>query len=159
MSRILICYWIRLRLVIVGFMLLLWLLRIIGIGVTYHVYGSIEGNDGTCSASFLMWDRKCIQLIGKTASTLNEVMVQSSEDLSYPNDIEALVDRKILFKVQVKQQNIEQRSDIFTVMRLTADDSLISKYVIFPNVESQGSDMFLKSDKNGNEEELNVLHL
>ncbi|KAL2517065.1 Nucleic acid-binding [Abeliophyllum distichum] len=95
--------------------------------------------DGTGSASLLMWDRECIQLIGKNASDLKDEMVKNSADLGYPSDIEALVDRKILFKIQIKLQNIKEYNDVFTVMRLTVDDDLISKHVTIPCFESQDS--------------------
>ncbi|KAL2521197.1 replication protein A 70 kDa DNA-binding subunit A-like [Forsythia ovata] len=53
-------------------------------------------------------------------------------DVGYPSEIEALVDRKILFKIQIKLQNVKEHNDVFTVMRLTVDDNLIAKHVTIP---------------------------
>ncbi|KAM7486349.1 hypothetical protein LguiA_002358 [Lonicera macranthoides] len=85
--------------------------------------------DGTCS-SFLLWDRECFQLIGKTASNLRENFVKAV-------DIGAQDEKKMLFKVQVKLQNVSEHNEVFTVIRLTDNDEFISKYASRRCVEYQ----------------------
>ncbi|KAL2521209.1 Uncharacterized protein Fot_25132 [Forsythia ovata] len=58
--------------------------------------------------------------------------LEISADVGSLSEIEAQVDRKILFKIQIKLQNVKEHNDVFTVMRLTVDDNLIAKHVIVP---------------------------
>ncbi|KAL2503797.1 Uncharacterized protein Adt_19418 [Abeliophyllum distichum] len=75
--------------------------------------------DGTGNTSFLLWDRECTELIGKNASALlDEITTKSGID-SIPAEIEALVDREVLFKVQVRDQNINFPKAAYTVTRVT----------------------------------------
>ena len=47
----------------------------------------------------------------------------------FPIEIESLIRKKVLFKVQVKSENIRMRSDVFTVMWLTEDPNVIARHV------------------------------
>ena len=55
---------------------------------------------------------------------------QTSVNGSYPVEIDTLVERKVLFKVQINTQNISEHNEVYTVMRLTDNNELISKYVL-----------------------------
>ncbi|KAL2531128.1 Replication protein A 70 kDa DNA-binding subunit [Abeliophyllum distichum] len=94
--------------------------------------------DGTGSASFLLWDRECFQLLGKTASELRDNL----------DEAKTLVERKILFKVQIKSQNINEHDDLYTVMRLTDKNDLISKYGSRYSNENQESDVQSRLEQN-----------
>ncbi|KAL2482803.1 Uncharacterized protein Fot_44247 [Forsythia ovata] len=47
-------------------------------------------------------------------------------------------------------ENLDRHNDVFTVMRLTDDNNIISKYVD-SNVENQESDLLSKIEKNDDE--------
>ncbi|KAL2520369.1 protein of unknown function-containing protein [Forsythia ovata] len=64
---------------------------------------------------------------------------------SIPAEIEALVDRDVLFKVQVRDQNINFSKAAYTVTRVTEDAEMISKYV--KNNGNQYSDIISKIEK------------
>ncbi|KAM7508797.1 hypothetical protein LguiA_019250 [Lonicera macranthoides] len=64
----------------------------------------------------------------------------------FPIRIESLIGKKVLFKVQVKSENIRMRSDVFTVMQLTEDSNVIARYVVFGD-QRQESDIFSKLEK------------
>ncbi|KAL2456263.1 Nucleic acid-binding [Abeliophyllum distichum] len=106
--------------------------------------------DSTGTVYFLMWDRECTQLLGKTCAIVRDGIDSKKKGLDIPTEVESLVDRKILFKVQVKMENLDGHNDVFTVMRLTDDNNIISKY-IDSNVENQESDLLSKIEKNDDE--------
>ena len=58
-------------------------------------------------------------------------------DGSYPAKMDTLVERKMLFKVQIKFQNLSEHNEVYTVMRLTHNNELISKYVSSCYIENQ----------------------
>ncbi|KAL2514673.1 RNA-dependent RNA polymerase [Forsythia ovata] len=80
-----------------------------------------------------------------------EEMAESSkncDDGCYPAEIETLVERKILFKVQIKVPNINEHNDLYTVMRLTDKSDLISKYGSRCSNENQESDVQSRLEQN-----------
>ncbi|KAL2481802.1 DUF223 domain-containing protein [Abeliophyllum distichum] len=64
---------------------------------------------------------------------------------SIPAEIEALVDREVLFKVQIRDQNINFPKAAYTVTRVTEDANMISKYV--KNNGNHYSDILSKIEK------------
>ncbi|KAK6158074.1 hypothetical protein DH2020_005388 [Rehmannia glutinosa] len=94
--------------------------------------------DTTGNVVFLMWDKECTELIGKTAFDLRA----TTEENGIPTEIENLVDIKVLFKIQIKSGQIGIHNP-YPVRKLTTDDSIISKYCGLP-FDTQESDMFSK---------------
>ncbi|KAL2479713.1 hypothetical protein Adt_32679 [Abeliophyllum distichum] len=47
-------------------------------------------------------------------------------------------------------ENFDRHNDVFTVMKLTDDNNIISRYVDY-NVENKGSDLLSKIEKNDDE--------
>ncbi|KAL2489735.1 uncharacterized protein Fot_43027 [Forsythia ovata] len=77
---------------------------------------------------------------------------EKKSGLDLPTEVESFVDRKILYKVQVKMENLDGHNDVFTIMRLTDDNNIISKYVE-SNVENQELGLLSKIGKNDDEGE------
>ncbi|KAL2522921.1 replication protein A 70 kDa DNA-binding subunit A-like [Forsythia ovata] len=75
-------------------------------------------------------------------------VTMNCDDGSYPPEIETLVERKILFKVQIKVPNINEHNDLYTVMRLTDKSDLISKYGPRCSNENQESDVQSRLEQN-----------
>lgn len=52
-------------------------------------------------------------------------------DYSYiPSEIQDLVERTFLFKIQIKADDIARRTEVFSVVKVYTDSSLIAKYSI-----------------------------
>ncbi|XP_039143936.1 uncharacterized protein LOC120281064 [Dioscorea cayenensis subsp. rotundata] len=91
--------------------------------------------DDTGNASFLLWDLECLQLLGKIANDLRHDSTKISMNESYLAEIDTLVERKILFKVQIKTQNIMQHYEmlpiLFDSINLTEVSSKLVRFLYF----------------------------
>ncbi|XP_009770498.2 replication protein A 70 kDa DNA-binding subunit B-like [Nicotiana sylvestris] len=87
--------------------------------------------DRTTFISLLLWNREAQQLIGKSAKELKEGLVETSDadaDYSYPGELDDILDKKFMFKVIVKQTNIESQDEVYQVVKVTNDDDLLKEY-------------------------------
>nr|XP_016484990.1 PREDICTED: uncharacterized protein LOC107805454 [Nicotiana tabacum] len=87
--------------------------------------------DVTGSISLLLWDREATKLTGKSADTLKEGVVETSSaayECSHPLEIDAILDRKFMFKLTVKPSNIEENDEVYIVVKVSDDEDLIQKY-------------------------------
>nr|XP_016475267.1 PREDICTED: replication protein A 70 kDa DNA-binding subunit A-like isoform X1 [Nicotiana tabacum] len=87
--------------------------------------------DGTAFISLLLWNREAMQLIGKSAKELKERLLETSiadADCSYPSELDDILYKKFMFKVIVKQENIESQVEVYKVLKLTDDDDLLKEY-------------------------------
>ncbi|XP_052193956.1 uncharacterized protein LOC127802280 [Diospyros lotus] len=89
--------------------------------------------DGTESASFLLWDRECLQLIGKSTSELRDCLARDGAEDYYPGEVETLVNMRLLFKVQIRDQNLSRTDDLYT------EPDLLSKLEKTIDADSKGS--------------------
>ncbi|XP_016163048.1 uncharacterized protein LOC107605622 [Arachis ipaensis] len=62
--------------------------------------------DGTGSMTLLLWDREITQLCGKAADNIMEKEESGGDE--YLATFDAMMDRKLLFKINVKTSNIKQ---------------------------------------------------
>ncbi|XP_019241546.1 PREDICTED: uncharacterized protein LOC109221522 [Nicotiana attenuata] len=87
--------------------------------------------DRTAFISLLLWNREAQQLIGKSAKELKEGLVETSDadaDCSYPSELDDILDKKFMFKVIVKQTNIESQDEVYKVVKVTDDGDLLKEY-------------------------------
>nr|XP_016509422.1 PREDICTED: replication protein A 70 kDa DNA-binding subunit A-like [Nicotiana tabacum] len=87
--------------------------------------------DRTAFISLLLWNREAQQLIGKSAKELKEGLVEifdADADCSYPSELDDILDKKFMFKVIVKQTNIESQDKACKVVKVTDDDDLQKEY-------------------------------
>ncbi|OIT19391.1 hypothetical protein A4A49_61914, partial [Nicotiana attenuata] len=87
--------------------------------------------DGTAFISLLLWNREAMQLIGRSAKELKESSLENSladDDCSYPSELDTILHKKLLFKVIVKQENIESQVEVYKVLKLSDDDDLLKEY-------------------------------
>ncbi|XP_073138151.1 uncharacterized protein [Henckelia pumila] len=80
----------------------------------------------------------CIELLGKSALELKTEM-----ENQMPKYFEFIADRNVLFKVQVRANQIRGYNGIYTVIKIVTDPKIVEKYAeeLF---ESQESDLFSK---------------
>ncbi|KAH6786503.1 hypothetical protein C2S52_006055 [Perilla frutescens var. hirtella] len=75
--------------------------------------------DETGSALFLLWDGECLQLIGRSAGELNTKNVVGAEEDNILSEIEeALVDKKMMFKVNIRGEEFMGANGPMLLQRL-----------------------------------------
>ncbi|XP_073136986.1 replication protein A 70 kDa DNA-binding subunit B-like [Henckelia pumila] len=85
--------------------------------------------DHTGNAVFLLWDREGVELIGKTTLELKSEMENQGIDApEMPKKFEYLVDRNIIFKVQVKTNQNRGFNETYTLMKLITDSNVVDKF-------------------------------
>ncbi|KAL2544796.1 uncharacterized protein Fot_14029 [Forsythia ovata] len=84
--------------------------------------------DNTSNASFLVWNHGVVDLLGKTVAKLNAEMREQGNEKGIPTDFEKFEEREMLFMIQVRDENVRKKSDVFSVTKLSVDPNIISKY-------------------------------
>ncbi|XP_075102805.1 replication protein A 70 kDa DNA-binding subunit B-like [Nicotiana tabacum] len=101
------------------------------LSVTHRYRLQVRVMDGTAFISLLLWNREAMQLIGKSAKELKERLLETSiadADCSYPSELDDILYKKFMFKVIVKQENIESQVEVYKVLKLSDDDDLLKEY-------------------------------
>ncbi|KAH0633182.1 hypothetical protein KY284_035968 [Solanum tuberosum] len=83
--------------------------------------------DGTAFISILLWNKETIQLLGKTAKELKEGLLEDDES-SYPTEIGDLMEKKFMFKILIKDSNINRKDNVYKVVNFTDDDTLLKEF-------------------------------
>ncbi|XP_072089044.1 uncharacterized protein [Arachis hypogaea] len=79
--------------------------------------------DGTGSLMLLMWDRKTVQLCGRQAEQIKNEEAIDGE--GYPPALDSMMDRRLLFKLNVKASNIKQYDHVYTVMKICDYEEIV----------------------------------
>ncbi|XP_072060410.1 uncharacterized protein [Arachis hypogaea] len=98
-----------------------------------HTYGcaslrfkvQVMVHDGTGSITLLLWNKETTQLCRKKAEQVMEDDVIGDD--AYPLTFDNMMDRKVLFKINVKSANIKGFDQIYTVMKICDDEDIIEK--------------------------------
>ncbi|XP_057739705.1 uncharacterized protein LOC130956718 [Arachis stenosperma] len=83
--------------------------------------------DGTRSISLLLWDRETTQLCGKKADQVREE--EDTGEGEYPSSLDNMMDKKDLFKINIKSGNIKHFDQVYPVIKICDDEHLIDKYL------------------------------
>ncbi|XP_060188607.1 uncharacterized protein LOC132617583 isoform X1 [Lycium barbarum] len=105
--------------------------------------------DDTGTIILMMWDRDAAKMIGKSANDLKNAVSETSgvaDDSSIPIEIENLIEKRYMFKVDVQSSNCENQDEIFKVLTFTDDEGIIEKYIPSPRAET-----FIDPDFNQNQ--------
>ncbi|XP_061373332.1 uncharacterized protein LOC133315678, partial [Gastrolobium bilobum] len=82
--------------------------------------------DNTDSASFILFDRDCVALLGMSAADLREKHFKRGDDFEhYPKELNVLIDKSMLFKVNVKKNNLDSYSE--PRYQISKDEGLFDK--------------------------------
>ncbi|CAH9096153.1 unnamed protein product, partial [Cuscuta europaea] len=83
-------------------------------------------------ASFTLWDKECSEILGKSAARLRrEVMEKTGDPNHFPEEIEAVIEKKGLFKVQVKNKPegcSYNGTSSFGVLSMFRDPAILAMY-------------------------------
>ncbi|XP_061358790.1 uncharacterized protein LOC133302982 [Gastrolobium bilobum] len=87
--------------------------------------------DNSDSASFVLFDRDCLALLGVSAGELREQHFKRGADLEhYPEELNVVKDRSMLFKVNVKISNLNAyREPKYHVAKVCIIESIITSFL------------------------------
>ncbi|XP_061344002.1 uncharacterized protein LOC133289977 [Gastrolobium bilobum] len=105
--------------------------------ITYGTIKAIESKvqvrvvDNTDSASFLMFDRDCVSLLGMSADELCELHFKRGADLDqFPEELNILNEKSMLFKINVKQKDLNSYSEPkYQVSKICISEDIISAFI------------------------------
>ncbi|XLR69346.1 hypothetical protein S83_020018, partial [Arachis hypogaea] len=83
--------------------------------------------DGSCCLNFLVWNKKAEQMVRKTAEKVKEL---SEKGKSYPKYLENMINKRLLFKLNITYKNINAVEGVYSVTKLSNDKSLMSNYSV-----------------------------
>ncbi|KAH0636164.1 hypothetical protein KY289_036079 [Solanum tuberosum] len=70
---------------------------------------------------------KVLQLIGKTAKELKEGLIGDADN-GYPTELDTLIEKKLMFKVRIKDSNINKNDNVYKVVKFIDDEALLKEY-------------------------------
>ncbi|PHT91834.1 hypothetical protein T459_06947 [Capsicum annuum] len=83
--------------------------------------------DGNGLITLLLWNCEAVQHMGKTAKELKEGLIDDDE-YPYPSELDDIVEKKLMFKVMVKESNIYKQDEVYKVLKFADDESLFKEY-------------------------------
>ncbi|CAH9066780.1 unnamed protein product [Cuscuta epithymum] len=108
--------------------------------------------DDSGHSSFTLWDRECLDMLGKTAADLrNEVELRTGDPMHFPEDIESIIEKRGLFKVQLKNkaESSSYKGPIsYGVITMIRDDEVLKVYEN-PNENGKGLEEISDMEKSG----------
>ncbi|WMV42085.1 hypothetical protein MTR67_035470 [Solanum verrucosum] len=111
------------------------------ISVIHRYRLQIHVTDETVYISLLLWNKEVLQLIGKTTKELTAGFIGGA-DMGYPIELDSLIEKRLMFKVHIKDSNINKNDNVYKVVKFIDDgdadmgypielDSLIEKRLMF----------------------------
>ncbi|KAL6555840.1 hypothetical protein OROHE_007114 [Orobanche hederae] len=92
----------------------------------YKVHVRVEDESGT--TPFVLFDHQVSQILGKSAADLKQALDLAGEDDSFPDELEQLIDKKFLFKLEISNYTLQQRVKMYTVLKMSQDEQIMSKF-------------------------------
>ncbi|KAG6426004.1 hypothetical protein SASPL_110217 [Salvia splendens] len=100
--------------------------------------------DGSSNASLLLWDRECVQLLGKKVDEIQLGHQELGADECIPPEIEEkLLGQTLLFRIHVKTSNEYWIDKPYTVNKICNDPQIVDKYIP-PTLDSRGANLGLE---------------
>ncbi|XP_035830152.1 uncharacterized protein LOC110933065 [Helianthus annuus] len=97
--------------------------------VTRRFKVHLRVQDETGSISFVMFDKDVTKLIGSTASDIRERQVKANDTESFPHEISRLVEKKLAFKIEVSDYNLNHEYHVYTIQKLCDDPDILAELV------------------------------
>ncbi|KAH0757749.1 hypothetical protein KY290_021242 [Solanum tuberosum] len=97
------------------------------ISVIHRYRLQIHVTDETGFISLLLWNKEVLQLIGKSAKELKEGLIVDADN-GYPTELDTLIEKKLMFKVQIKDSNINKNDNVYKVVKFIDDEALLKEY-------------------------------
>ncbi|XP_076905358.1 replication protein A 70 kDa DNA-binding subunit B-like [Bidens hawaiensis] len=87
----------------------------------------IRVQDCTWTVTLTMFEREANKLIGRIAKDVLDEQEQSAEFLTLPAAFNVLLERKFAFRIEIKNYNLDNNAEYFSITKLTEDLNIISK--------------------------------
>ncbi|XP_076935569.1 replication protein A 70 kDa DNA-binding subunit B-like [Bidens hawaiensis] len=87
----------------------------------------IRVQDCTGTVTLTMFEREANKLIGRIAKDVLDEQEQSAEFLTLPAAFNVLLERKFAFRIEIKNYNLDNNAEYFSITKLTEDLNIISK--------------------------------
>ncbi|CAH1425568.1 unnamed protein product [Lactuca virosa] len=88
----------------------------------------INVQDATGTIGWTLFDRKAKKLLGISAYQLRKIHEEAGDSLElFPNQINILKNRKFAFLVDITSYNVENYNNIYIILKLTEDVSIVSE--------------------------------
>ncbi|KAG5609534.1 hypothetical protein H5410_020815 [Solanum commersonii] len=97
------------------------------ISVIHRYQLQIHVTDKAGFISLLLWNKEVLQLIGKTAKELKAGLIGDA-DMGYPIEIDSLIKKRLMFKIQIKDSNINKNDNVYKVVKFIDDEALLKEY-------------------------------
>ncbi|MED6188912.1 hypothetical protein PIB30_090532 [Stylosanthes scabra] len=79
--------------------------------------------DEITTITFLLWDIEILGLLGVKAQKV-------ASDDGYPSILDELLEKRLLFRVNVKAENISGKDMVFTVWDICSDEDVVERYYL-----------------------------
>ncbi|XP_052109238.1 uncharacterized protein LOC107461288 [Arachis duranensis] len=83
--------------------------------------------DGSGSLCVVIWENEAKSIVGMEAKTVR-AKCQEDNSNNYPSDLDVILDKKMLFKINIKANNITGTDVVYNVTRICDDHDTIKKF-------------------------------
>ncbi|MFS7932194.1 putative nucleic acid-binding, replication factor A [Helianthus anomalus] len=97
------------------------------ITIKFKVHVRVQ--DETGSVTFVMFDKDVIKIVGSSASDIRERQVKSNDTESFPYELTRLLDKKLAFKVDIYEYNLNLDYHVYTVQKICDDPDILNELV------------------------------
>ncbi|XP_022022570.1 uncharacterized protein LOC110922610 [Helianthus annuus] len=108
--------------------------------VTIKFKVHVRVQDETGSVTFVMFDKDVMKIVGSSASDIREHQVKSNDTQSFPFEHTQFLEKKLAFKVDITQYNLNHDYRVYTVQKICDDPDILDELVA-DNVVSRDGDV------------------
>ncbi|KAJ0582116.1 putative nucleic acid-binding, replication factor A [Helianthus annuus] len=116
--------------------------------ITIKFKAHLRVQDETGSVSFVIFDKDVTKIICSTANDIRERQVKVNDTESFPHEISRLVEKKLAFKIEVSDYNLNRDYHVYTIQKECDDSDIIVELVagngnaleVADEVSQQGSE-------------------
>ncbi|XP_019161024.1 PREDICTED: uncharacterized protein LOC109157627 [Ipomoea nil] len=112
----------------------------------------VRVGDKTTDAPFLLWDKECCEIVGKTALDLRSKYCKDGSPL--PTGMEEVRNKAMVFKISAKNDHFKNKAIVIPVVAIAHDSDLVDHYCpCLSNDQDQLSRMLNEDDQDAESDE------
>nr|CAD1824598.1 unnamed protein product [Ananas comosus var. bracteatus] len=92
-------------------------------------YFQLRVIDESGSASLILFDREVVQFLQSTAAQLHQQVLLTGDMSQVPEKLDEFLEKLMLFKIRIKDNNINHPKPVYTVNKLSSDKTLIDEFL------------------------------
>ncbi|XP_022023819.2 uncharacterized protein LOC110924090 [Helianthus annuus] len=97
--------------------------------VTIKFKVHVRVQDETGSVTFVMFDKDVMKIVGSSANDIRERQVKSNDTQSFPYELTRLLEKKLAFKVDITQYNLNHDYHVYTIQKICDDPDILDELV------------------------------